>query len=68
VLAACAFEGGKSPASGEGFQQVLEAAADRMIRFRQEYLPRRETAPFWEERYRQYKAQAEEGGAQGGAQ
>jgi xylulokinase len=52
VLAACALEN----RPGGDFEQVLEAACGRMIRFREEYSPRAETAPFWEERY---KAQAE---------
>jgi xylulokinase len=50
VLAACALENNALPE--EDFERVLDAAAGRMIRFREEYLPRRETASFWEDQYR----------------
>jgi len=53
VLAACALQ--NRPAAEEDFEQVLNATAGRMIRFCQEYSPRRETAPFWEERYKAAK-------------
>jgi xylulokinase len=48
VLAACALE---NPSEGD-FERVLDAAADRMIRFREEYSPRMETTQFWAERYK----------------
>jgi xylulokinase len=51
VLAACALEMESRHAPEEDFERVLEAAAGRMIRFREEYRPREEAAPFWEERY-----------------
>jgi len=50
VLAACALE--DRPASEGDFEQVLDATAGRMIRFREEYSPRSEAAQFWEERYK----------------
>jgi xylulokinase len=50
VLAACALE--DRPAAEEDFERVLDAAVDRMIRFREEYSPREETAAFWEEKYK----------------
>jgi len=55
VLAACALE--NHPAADEDFERVLDAAAGRMIRIREEYSPRVEIAPFWEERYTQYLKQ-----------
>ena len=48
VLAACALE---NPSEGD-FERVLDAAALRMIRFREEYSPRIEAAQFWDERYK----------------
>jgi len=48
VLAACALE---NPPEGD-FERVLDAAAHRMIRFREEYSPRIEAAQFWDERYK----------------
>jgi xylulokinase len=56
VLAACALR--NQPAGEEDFERDLDAATDRMIRFREEYSPRVETALFWEERY---KAASDEG-------
>jgi len=52
VLAACALEG--RAGAEDDFERVLDAKAGRMIRFREEYSPRVETAAFWEERYKDY--------------
>jgi len=50
VLAACALQ--NHSAADEDFERVLDATVGRMIRFRQEYSPRGETASFWKERYK----------------